>query len=99
MTALRRYQAGSSLLTAEHMNEAVDELNSRRDVVPVENPYSGAGSSVAMPDEVFMETSRTTSTARVYDPSDSSVYVDVVKCTSVTLKSTAGRVVTFSFSG
>ncbi len=78
-------------LTARYFNTVkanVEELKGAVNPPRVKDLETGelqpTGGSTGSESVVFAETSRSTSTERVYDPNDSEVYVDVDRIDSVT---------------
>ena len=96
-----RFAQPGSRLTARHYNQVVEGANLALEVLgpPRSNRLPSADSNEPVLDDtdsgtvtglgtqIFVETSRITSTVRVEDPNDASVYVDVERIDQVTLRS------------
>lgn len=96
---VQRWQAGEPL-TARRLNESVDAI---RDLQAAARPKDGGTNSPSEVDtdneeqaavnEVWTFVSAQTTTVRIEDESDSSIYVDVEKSTSVTVRRPDGTTV------
>lgn len=87
---------------ARTVNDHSEALRPPQSLAPVSNDSQAYESDDQIPSaqlgsELFTETGRQTSTVRITDPSDSSVYVDVSRIDAVTFSSGA-RTLTLSFN-
>ena len=82
-------------ITAKFLNAQVDEINTLTGNVDApRDPDEGGENSpeIEQTAGVWSERSRTSTTVRIEDPNDSSVYVDVARMDSVTFSTPSGPI-------
>ena len=111
MTQKIRYANPGDRLSARYINRIVDGANLAINLLgPAKSTRLPSADSYTPPlDEndngvvngvgtrIYRETARRTSSVRVSDPNDSSVYVDVDRIDEVTLQTGAGETITLVF--
>lgn len=96
---VRRWKVGDAI-TAGRLNESVDALNDLRGVPPPKEQDTNSAADVdedttneAPVNEIWTFVSAQLSTVRLEDASDPSIFIDVQKTTSVTVRRPDGTTV------
>lgn len=111
MTQKIRFARSGDRLSANYVNKIVDAANlaidvlgparstrlGGRDTYDVPLDANGDGTLQGLGTKVYTETSRRTSTVKVEDPNDASIYVEIDRIDEVTLRTARGETITLVF--
>lgn len=96
---LTEIQRGDTITADPFLNSIVRAVNGAQGRFSAPNQVAAPVEfSTIAPTEIWREVTRTTATERVFDPNDETVFVDVLRITSVGMRRPDGTVVLLVFN-